>query len=74
MKWEWLVGFSKCTESWRLARKLLDRNLRRAVVAAYRPLLQTKIHVLLTQTLETPDEFESHINQFVASLWHRRFF
>ncbi|KAH9985152.1 cytochrome P450 [Russula vinacea] len=65
MKWEWIVGFSRNTESWRLARKLLDRSLRPAAIAAYRPLLQKKAHVLLTQVLANPDELEAHLNQFV---------
>ena len=65
MKWEWIVGFSRNTESWRLARKLLDRSLRPAAIAAYRPLLQKKAHVLLTQVLANPDELEAHLSQFV---------
>jgi hypothetical protein len=73
MKWEWIVTFSRYTESWRLSRKLLDRSLRPAVVAAYRPLLQTKAHVLLTQVLANPYELEAHLYQFVAFLWHSKF-
>jgi hypothetical protein len=66
MKWDWIVGFSNYTDSLRPARKLLDRSLRPAVIAAYRPLLQTKAHVLLTQMLANPDEFEAHLFQFVS--------
>jgi cytochrome P450 len=65
MKWEWIVGFSRNTESWHLARKLLDRSLRPATIAVYRPLLQTKAHDLLTRVLANPDELEAHLNQFV---------
>ena len=74
MKWKWIVAFSNYTESWRLARKLLDRSLRPATIAMYRPLLQTKAHVLLTQLLANPDELEAHLYQFVAFLWRRRVF
>lgn len=73
MKWEWIVTFSGYTESWRLSRKLLDRSLRPAAIMAYRPLLQTKAHVLLTQLLENPDELEGHLYQFVAFIWCYRF-
>jgi hypothetical protein len=73
MKWEWNVAFSRYGESWRLARKLLDGSLRPAVVAAYRPLLQTKAHVLLTQVLANPDELEAHLNQFVVFPRRRQF-
>jgi hypothetical protein len=66
MKWEWNVGFGNCTESWRLARKLLDRSLRPAGIAAYRPLLQTKSYSLLSQVLANPEDLEAHLNRFVA--------
>jgi cytochrome P450 len=68
MKWEWIVTFQKYTDSFRLSRKLLDRSLRPATIAAYRPLLETNAHNLLTQVFANPDEFEAHLYQFVASL------
>jgi cytochrome P450 len=66
MKWGWIVTFSGYTESWRQARKLLDRSLRPTAVAGYRPLMQAKTHVLLTRLLSTPDQFEAHLHQFVV--------
>jgi hypothetical protein len=72
MKLEWVMGFARYTEFLRLERKLLDSSLRPANIAAYLPLLQTKAHVLLTQVLANPHEFEAHLNQFVAFLWRRR--
>ena len=68
MEWEWIIAFSKYTESVRQARKLLDRSLRQASIATYRPLLQTKAHVLLTHVLANPDELDAHFHQFVVSL------
>ncbi len=68
------MGFTKNTDSWRLARKLLDRSLRPATIAAYRSLLETKAHYLLTQVLASPNELEDHLTQFVAFLWYRRLF
>ena len=73
MKWEWNLAFSNPTESWRLARKLLNRSLRPVTIAAYYPLLQTKTHVLLTQVLANPDELDSHLHQFVTFLCRRSF-
>jgi cytochrome P450 len=70
MGWEWNVFFANCTESWRLARKLLDRSLRPAGIAAYRPLLQTKAYALLSQVLATPEDLEAHLNRFVAFVCH----
>ena len=72
MKWEWNVGFGNCTESWRLARKLLDRSLRPADIAAYRPLLQTKSYALLSQVLANPEDLEAHLNRFVAFVCRAR--
>ena len=74
MNWEWNVGFSNYTESLRHARKLLDRGLRPATIVAYRPLLQTKAHVLLTQILANPDELDAHLYQFVVFFWRRPIF
>jgi hypothetical protein len=71
MKWEWILAFSNYTESLRQARKLLERSLRPATIATYRPLLKTKAHVLLTHVLANPDELEAHLYQFVAFLWPR---
>ena len=65
MKWGWIVTFSQYTESWRQARKLLERSLRPTAVAGYRPLMQTRAYVLLTQLLSSPDQFEGHLHQFV---------
>jgi cytochrome P450 len=66
MKWGWMVGFAKYDEPWRQSRKLINRNLRPAVVATYRPLLQTKAHVLLTQLLANPGDFGDHLYRFVS--------
>jgi len=71
MKWDWSLGFSNYTESFRQARKLVDRSLRPATIATYHPLLQTKVHILLTQVLENPDELDAYFHQFVAFLWLR---
>jgi hypothetical protein len=68
MKWEWIVTFQKYTKSFRLSRKLLDRSLRPATIAAYRLLLETNAHNLLTQVFANSDELEAQLNQFVAFL------
>jgi hypothetical protein len=74
MKWEWIVGFSRYNAFLRHARKLLDRSLRPAVVAAYRPLLQAKAHALLPHVLASPDELDAHLYQFVVSFLRRLLF
>ncbi len=73
MKWDWIVTFSRYNESLRPSRKLLDRSLRPATIAAYRPLIQTKAHNLLTRLLADPKDLEAHLYQFVAFLGRRLF-
>jgi hypothetical protein len=60
------VTFQKYTESFRLSRKLLDRSLRPATIAAYRLPLETNAHNLLTQVFANPDKLEAYLIQFVA--------
>ena len=68
MKWEWIMIFQNYTESFRLSRKLLDRSLRPATIAAYSFLLETRAHNLLTQVFANPDKLEAHLYQFVVFL------
>jgi cytochrome P450 len=68
MKIEWLLVFSRYNESFRQSRKLLDRSLRPATLALYRPLLETRVHNLLAQVSANPDELEAHFRQFVRFL------
>jgi cytochrome P450 len=62
------VPLARYTESWRQARKVLDRSLRPSAIAAYRSAQQMKAHTLLSRMLENPDEWEAHLEQFVESL------
>jgi cytochrome P450 len=66
MSWEWVMPFARYTGSWRQARKLLDRGLRPGAIAAYHPTQQMKARVLLANLLTSPNEWESHLEQFVA--------
>jgi cytochrome P450 len=56
------VGLARATyKYWRQARKLLDRGLRPAVIASYRPLQQRSVHVLLARLLANPNDLEAHL-------------
>jgi len=74
MKWEWVVQVARYGEFWRQARKLLDRGLRTGALAVYRPVLQTKAHVLLIHLLENPEAWKAHLEQFVVLLLVSLFF
>jgi cytochrome P450 len=73
MKLEWILVFSRYNESFRQSRKLLDRSLRPATLASYRPMLEARTHNFLAQVLANPDELEAHLHQFVGILWCYRF-
>ena len=62
-------GIIQIYRVFRQGRKLLDHSLRPATIATYRPLLQTKAHILLTHALANPGELDAHFYQFVAFLW-----
>jgi cytochrome P450 len=68
MDLEWILVFSRLSESFRHARKLLDRSLRPATLALYSPMLESRAHNLLAQVLANPDEIEAHLHQFVGIL------
>jgi cytochrome P450 len=68
MKLEWILVFSRFNKTFRQVRKLLDRSLRPATVALYRPVLETRAHNLLAQVSANPDELETHFHQFVGFL------
>jgi cytochrome P450 len=64
----WILVFSRLSESYRQARKLLDRSLRPAALASYRPMIEMGAQNLLAQVLANPDELEAHLHQFVGIL------
>ena len=68
MGWQWNVPSARYTESYRLARKLLDRGLRSGAVAPYRPMQQARARVLLTRLLSNPNNWETHIELSVSPL------
>ncbi|KAH9957214.1 cytochrome P450 [Russula dissimulans] len=68
MEWKWVVPVARETELWRQSRKLLDRGLRPAVAAVYRPTQQSKVRVLLSNLLAYPDEWEAHLEDLSGEL------
>ncbi|KAN0115869.1 Cytochrome P450 [Russula decolorans] len=68
MGWYWNLGLGNCTEEWRLGLKLLNRGLRPANIVTYRPMLEAKAYMLLSDVLANPDELEAHLNHVSGSL------
>ena len=66
MSCEGVMPLARYTDSWRQARKLVDRDLRTGALAVYRPVQQTKARALLINLLDNPDGWEAHLEWFVG--------
>ena len=58
---DWLLPTARYNERWHQGRKVLDRSLRPVAAALYRPMQQSKTRVFLTRLLESPSEWEAHV-------------
>jgi cytochrome P450 len=67
MGWHWLLP-SASGDRWRPGRRVLDRGLRPGAAATYRPMQQARAHVLLSRLLESPQQWEAHIELLVSPL------
>jgi hypothetical protein len=67
MGWNWFLPAARYTERWQQGRKVLDRSLRPGAVALYRPMQQSKTRVFLTRLLESPSEWEAHVELSATS-------
>ncbi|KAI0302456.1 cytochrome P450 [Multifurca ochricompacta] len=61
MEWHWVLPTARYGDTWRPARRLLDRGLRPGAAASYRPMQQARARVLMTRLLASPDKWEDHI-------------
>ncbi|KAI0253743.1 cytochrome P450 [Lactifluus subvellereus] len=68
MEWDWFLPAAGYTERWHQGRKVLDRGLRSGAAALYRPMQQAKTRVLLTRLLESPSEWEAHVQLLPGDL------
>ncbi len=68
MEWEWSLATSRSNNYWRAGRRTLDRGLRPVATASYRPMIQAKTCVLLSRLLESPQQWEDHIDLSVGFL------
>jgi len=68
MEWGWFLPVARYAEPWRQGRKLLDRGLRSGSVTAFRPMQESKVRLLLTRMLGSPEDWEAHLELYVMSL------
>jgi len=66
MGWQWALSSARYGDFWRQGRRLLDRSLRPAAAAVYRPMQQAKARVLLSDLLANSDEWEAHLELLVS--------
>ncbi|KAI0301728.1 cytochrome P450 [Multifurca ochricompacta] len=68
MEWQWVLPTARYGDTWRPARRLLDRGLRPGAVASYRPMQQARARVLMTRLLASPYKWEDHIELLQGEL------
>ena len=68
MGWDWFLPTARYTERWHEGRKVLDRGLRPGAAALYRPMQQSKTRVFITRLLESPSEWEAHLELSATSI------
>jgi cytochrome P450 len=61
MEWGWFLPEARYGETWRRSRKILDHGLGPGAVTAYRPMQAARAYVLLSRILESPGDWEAHI-------------
>jgi hypothetical protein len=66
MEWDWVMQAERSDDRWRQARRVLDRGLRPGAAALYRPVIQARTRILLSRLLETPHQWEDHIDLSVG--------
>ena len=63
MGWNWILTFGRSDDdSWRQGRRMLERGLRPGAAISYRSIIQARTHVFLSRLLETPHQWEAHLD------------
>jgi len=66
MGWDWVLTFARSGDRWRQGRRVIDRGIRPAAMASYRPMIQAKSRVFLSRLLEDPQQWEDHLDLSVG--------
>ncbi|KAH7920238.1 CyP450 monooxygenase [Leucogyrophana mollusca] len=66
MGWEFNVGFIRYGDHWRKHRKVMHQGLKPEAMLNYRHIQLEKVHQLIRNILQTPDDMEAHM-RFTAS-------
>jgi len=68
MGWQWVLSSARYGDYWRQGRRLLDRSLRPAAAAVYRPMQQANARMFLSDLLASPDDWEAHLEHLSGKL------
>ncbi|KAF9469732.1 cytochrome P450 [Collybia nuda] len=60
MGWDFNVGLMPYGDEWRRRRKILQKYFKKDIAVVYQPIQTQKIHDMLRNILETPEDFISH--------------
>ncbi|KAH7907164.1 cytochrome P450 [Hygrophoropsis aurantiaca] len=66
--WTYNVGLIPYGDEWRLCRRMIHQNFRPEASLKFRPMQLRKVHQLLTNLLESPDDYFAHVCTFAAAV------
>ncbi|KAH7921662.1 cytochrome P450 [Leucogyrophana mollusca] len=66
--WNFNFGNAHYGEYWRVRRKLFHQTFRAEAVAKFRPMQLSKMHDLLTNVLEEPEDYVGHLESYTAAI------
>ena len=66
---QWSVLLARYGEHWRFRRKIVERSFRPGSLSTYRVIQETRARGLATRLLQSPQEWITHIELSVFSLF-----
>lgn len=66
MGWNFAFGMMPFGDRWKAHRKMFDSRFRQGNISSYQPIQIECAHVLLTDLLESPEDFRIHLRQWVS--------
>lgn len=58
--WTFNTGLMRNNERWRRERKVFQQTFKRDTVARFQPIQSNKVHMMLRQLLNDPEDFAAH--------------
>ncbi|KAI0042686.1 cytochrome P450 [Auriscalpium vulgare] len=68
LEWDWNVPFSRYSDRWRRARKIIERSMRPSAITQYRATQLAKVGAFLKALRSTPQDLREHIGLLQGSI------